>query len=548
MVNSSYAKFNKFLRIELENQGGSISIERNGVENSYQNLLTFCQRNRFFEALSDVGDRLTDDKGLLENIFQSLEGICPNERIDFSDNVLKKEIKSFNFEYDAGRCFSELSERIKKGDLITLGSELNRFMLVNGDLDPTYKNLGEKYYNSCLNVERALEETCLKEATQKGKAEILYKVLVDSGAAPPSGELTIERSERAMNLFVNRVVSDPAIWKCLEQAGNEAEAVSSCRGMATKHFERQKYIVRRGQKIFDRAAIATDALREDLSGLVTELDREISVFHWAESGILNGLSNDGPAPLNSVRANYYLRLRSSMFHTGPLLDTLVPDSDNGTNAGRGLYAAVDPNSTSRYGEALFEIRLPEGSRYLDLREKGSSGAIPLSRDTIKKLADAGCDLSKDFGLSQEADYTQIRVGQRIHIEKMAFEKEGRCHHIFSDVIRNLGVNFLSYGYDMELPQFCDQANQRGSAFVMIDIDVSGMTTQYNKLTIMAAIKANKENGTPIPEEIKKIMQIITHPLKGHREVNPNTSDTEVISYWKDRIFLCNGLKDEVLGK
>lgn len=548
VIDSGQVGLNKCLRDELEHHYKNNLFGINGLENSFENYLNFCQRNRFFEALSKLGGELTENEDLLRRILGSLNGACPDQKVNFNDRDLRNSIHSFNFEYDANRCFSELSRKVNEGELIDSEPILTEFMTLNGGMDATYKKLGKKYYDKCMKEGGSNQTECLEEGIKKGKAEILYNSLIDSGVNSKNESLDIERSESAMNLFVSRAVGDSGIWDCFEKSSERGRSAQECRVLAFRHLEPQKYEQRRGQTIVPKMEIATAALHDDLAGMVTELDREISVFHWGENGILNGFSEDEPAALNSTRANNYLRLRSSMFHTGPFWDMLVPGSDNGTNAGRGLYAAVDPNSTNHFGDTLFEIRLPEGSRYLDLREKYSQGSIPLSHDTVKKLEEAGCDLYTKSGFSRESEYVKMNYGKRVQIDKAAFEKEGKCHQIFSKVIADLNVNFLSYGYDMVLPSFCDQAKQRGAAFVMIDIDISGQTTQYNRLTIEEAIKANKDNGTPIPEEIKRIMQVAQHPFSGHEEVNPDTSDTEIINYWKERIFLCDGLKSEVLGQ
>jgi hypothetical protein len=74
----------------------------------------------------------------------------------------------------------------------------------------------------------------------------------------------------------------------------------------------------------------------------------------------------------------------------------------------------------------------------------------------------------------------------------------------------------------------------------------GRVNQFNQESITQALKDYHDKGTPIPEEIKRIMQITEGTFKGAKEFNENTPDEEIMEYWKERLFHCDGLKEEFL--
>ncbi|MEC7278050.1 MAG: hypothetical protein VXV96_17140 [Bdellovibrionota bacterium] len=553
---------------------------RYGANLDFDNILKSCSYSRMAAALKAHKDKLSatdkDPNQFRQYVNEKLNGICPYKDDSYSYND-SYNIPRFDQSFDAKRCFRAVSDyREKFDDLMKYGDDiklaLNPVRDFGGD-ERVFTEAFHKYKEECGSDD---EEKCLDEAKRKAQAETVYLSLSQSGIDYKSEEADFRRTPKARDTFIESASQDDELWDCLESRGRHEE----CMEKANSHFVRE----REGILGRSKAVIAEDALYDDLEGLVKELDREISVFHWG-SDELSGFNAEEPVPLNSLRGYSYLRLREHMFHTGPMLDKRVADPGNGTMAGRGLYAAADPNSTSSYGETLFEIKIPEGSKFLDLREKRTSGKIPLSRDTLRKLTEAGCEIDaryideyersesnairNDTDLSREERNTKrsdlqdevnkSRESSRflvsdyydsnyVMVEKAVFEKFRECNTAFSRVVDRLDLNFLAYDYGTEKPEFCDNVYDQTAAFVMIDTKIRGHTRQYNRKAIADAIEAFEEKGTPIPQDIKRILQIGNYALGDsysdtNEKVNGDVSDSEVISYWKDRIFQCNALNE-----
>lgn len=321
------------------------------------------------------------------------------------------------------------------------------------------------------------------------------------------------------------------------------------------------------------------------------MSREVSVFHWA-SDSLTGNEESEPVALTSWNAYKYAVGREYMFHTGPFLNSRVPGQDTGTMAGRGLYAASDPNATRQYGNTLFEIRIPEGSRFLDLREGGSDGRILVTKDTYDKMIAEGCDLTSSENpepdpsrgtdmargviestcetepgetrssrcnallgrgaasetVSPRNDTYILRSdnGYYASISKTLFEQNRAYNEIFSDAISELDVNFLAYSYNSSPSSFCDTANNNNpsAAFVMIDNRMRGNVRNYNKAQIDAAIERSEETGRPLPEDIRRILQLNTALYSTDDPQYREQTDSDTINFWKSRMFNCDRTFEE----
>ncbi len=540
----SIGALNKCLREELQNFKEN---QRDGSRFLPENekwIIKMCQYNQFSYLLSETAKKGAGEKHYLS--LENLEGVCPIKEIRALSRQEIPILRSFNINYDSERCFDTVIDNSQNIEKFSLYQEMGRFSQVIGVRDPTYPKLAEEYFNRCVSEGSASREECERDALVKTKAEVIYNYLLDHKEYGENETIRFSREKEAKEKFISGFIGDAEVNNCFNDPANRSQYYSKCKKIALRLLVTQEPTLRRGREVIDLGQMAEDALVDDLDDIVVELDREISVFHWGEAGLLNGAKANEPIPVQSLRSRGYLNLRQKMFHVGPVGNFFVPGSDNGTNAGRGLYAAADPNSTSRYGDILFEIKVPEGERYLDLRRKGSQGAIPLSKDTLQKLSDAGCKVGDHAKYYYEQEVGRGLGSDRVLIDKAVFESRGDCHRLFSRAINELDVGLLSYGYEMEVNRICDSKARTRGAFVFIDMNFRGRVNQFNQESITQALKDYHDKGTPIPEEIKRIMQITEGTFKGAKEFNENTPDEEIMEYWKERLFHCDGLKEEFL--
>lgn len=531
-----------------------------GAESQYPKFKN-CEYVAFSQAMKELAVELSgDDDNRVAGLRSELKGVCNVGSEGESSFVDQYYLDSFDLAYDSQRCFDALAkadQEIKlNGRFNELEAEQNKSRNRNF-FQLGYENLQteidfKEYFEECMKKRRADEKDCEKESYDKAKANSLYLSLTREGN-DDSKKGEFKRNEASRRSFVNQVLENPAILACYTEKREE-----ECNRAAQDLLRRS---VNQGPIRESSLTLAQEALEADLTPLVKTLSRDISVFHWG-SREHTGVDTDEPVSLNSIKGMGYIKLREYMFHTGPWLDRKIPDA-GATMAGRGLYAAADPNATRSYGETLYEIELDEGLLFLDLREGDSDGDIPISQDTYKKLQAAGCDVDYYSQVNNTRTRQQERAeGRPEHpipsasqfvdrgygrntgymIQKAAFEKIPECNRVFSRVINKLDVNFLAYKYKMSRPDFCDNSYSSTAAFVMIDAPVIGNVKVYNQAAIQEAIKDFEENGTPIPERYKRLLDINERSF--HAEGFEKSSDEEIVKYWKERIFTCDSTIEE----
>jgi len=535
---------NKCLREELQNSNENQRYGSRVLPENEKWIIKMCQYNQFNFLLSETAKKEAGEKYYLS--LDNLTGICPTKEVRKLSRQDIPSLRSFNINYDSQRCFDAVIDNSQNIEKFSLYQEMRRFSNNIGVRDPSYVKLAEENFKKCLNDGEGSREECERISLLRAKGEVIYNNLLDNKEYGSNETIRLSRQEGEKERFIKSFIENTKVTTCFSDYSNKADFYKKCKDLASTLLVVQEPIKRRGREVINTSKMAQDALVDDLDEIVVELDREISVFHWGEAGLLNGAKADQPIPVQSRRSRGYLNLRQKMFHVGPVGNFFVPGSDNGTNAGRGLYAAADPNSTSQFGDTLFEIKVPEGEKYLDLRRKGSNGGIPLSKDTLQKLSDAGCNVGDHARYSYEQEVGRGHHTDRVLIDKAVFESKGACHRLFSRAINELDVGLLSYGYEMDVNRICDSKTRSRGAFVFIDMNFRGRVNQFNQESITHALKEFNDKGTPIPEEIKRIMQITERTFRGASEFNRNTSDEEIMEYWKERLFHCDGLKEEFL--
>ncbi len=574
--------FKNCLRKNQEKLQGRLEDNKESPRNE---ILDGCKKKSFNYTIEELikdyagkkGDQYSNVKSFLQgkadifchyDVHEATEETNPNlamfNPISGGMEVPITGDDSLSFPYDLKRCsrFLERQNQIYKSlqsrdniDLSSFSKELKIEIHSNRQ-----NGLLEQSFKKCegLTNEKELIE-CKDKALNEAKAEILledyFKLTKETGVArfPNQGELLIQKAK-----------SNKVLNQCL----NESAPVK--KEDCFKEIEREfSYSLLNPYSVYEDAG---SALTSDLAKLTKTLSRDISVFHWG-SDELTGNNKDEPVPLKSFNGYKYALAREYMFHTGPILDSLV-EVAGATLAGRGLYAASDPNSTRSYGPTLVEIEIPKGSKILDLREGGTHGKIPISLDTYNKLKAEGCNLDElkeeadakakasmqgtaqantpeDSELSRFNDFAPAPPGSPYYlfVGKGVFEQNRACHNALQTAVKRLDLNVLAYNYGHQLPTFCDQENMNrnaSAAFVMIDNKMRGNVTTYNAASIEKALKDHREKGIPIPEKIRRLLQVHDHQSETKDDLfpsayNPFRADGSLESreYWKSRIFNCD---------
>ncbi len=533
----------------------------------YELFFTAFERAVKTLALSAPEAYLEKKKSLIE----STVGICPY-REDFvsGENIPL----SFDLNYDLNRCFDFLAAVNNKYDDISKLHSSDELQ----ELTLSYDN----FYTSAhilAFAKSTLEECHARDGAKDCLQESMRKTRAFSLAGSfPEGQLSRDPDTSSKILFL--ASGSSTLESCLSKVPSKEE-IELCQKELLDEIKPGFFSLQR------RYQSASDALLADLIPLKKELTREISIFHWGGGKKNDEEEKEGEEPiaLTSLDNLKYTKAREFMFHAGPLINRFV-GVEGAALAGRGLYAATDPNVTSHYGDTLYQIDIPRESEFLDLREVNSDGDIPLTKDTYEKMIKEGCPIDRLFVQNKEKAHKAKRFipqtenteradeggdtpqrerrrgtlseeemierygaayaaegvsGYYAFVHKKVFEKHPQCHRIFKKTIAELNVNLLAYNYVSHHPGFCDyQADKvkKRAAFVLIDTPLIGNVTSFNKAQVEKAILDFEKKGTPIPLKIKELLMIRSMDF-GDYGAPDEHYDTEVIETWKKRIFGCD---------
>jgi hypothetical protein len=202
---------------------------------------------------------------------------------------------------------------------------------------------------------------------------------------------------------------------------------------------------------------ARDALASDLREISGTLEEDLYVFHWY-AGLGSALTNSSEGGPNVVARTHARMLQDNYFGW---------DSSEGTGMqGRGLYASDGPRTTENYGSNLLRIRIPAGSRYLNMASgTRKSSVIPLSSRTVDALRLADCEL----GGSGFRHAVRSADGG-MDVNKIAFSNNRSCRRIYNSVIINEDYKFHSYSFASRQSSICQ--GETRTAFVLIQNEMS----------------------------------------------------------------------------
>jgi len=526
--------------------------ERNSTQGGF---FEECEKQSLPKTLNEALDSLVTEEGsrgdeIKQFVRDSLSTHCKMSKAGAekysSYGYGRGRADSFDYRYDLKRCTDGMRDLTRNWQAYLNSDEgdLRNFSRAVSHLFPASRSTSilRSRTQDCLEAlsprykdDEASIEKCREDALVSTRAQVFVESITLSRELGP-----VRRDASVLSDVFSLARRNDSIKKCLFEQASSRE-INKCVDVI-----RSEVVAKVPTGFFSGdSGSAAAALHDDLEIITKSLSREISVFHWASDELTKN-NVEEPIPLSSWNTYQYAVGREYMFHVGPFLNSRVPSAGM-TVAGRGLYAATDPNSTSDYGETLFEIRIPQESRFLDLREADGRG-IPISRDTYEKMIAEGCDF-KSHSISTQTEMTprdalsrtgSSQAGFYATVDKTLFEQDGACHKIFSDAMSRLDVNFLAYSYGATNPSFCDEgASDRPAAFVMIDNRMRGNVRSYNRAQIDKALKDNEEKGTAIPGDITRLLQLNNGLYRTGDDSAREQTSSDAVAHWKSRLFNCD---------
>lgn len=218
------------------------------------------------------------------------------------------------------------------------------------------------------------------------------------------------------------------------------------------------------------------SLKLDFAPLIRSYSRDLYTYNYRDKKFLN-LEADELVGVDSTNAiDYAEEWQQAIFNHTPQESGML---------GWGLYTAMDPLSTRRYGDsdfALVRVKIPGRTRILDLRGislKDDSSfnehyfrISSTSREMLRRICG-------DNALHTSGTLTIDGVTY-FSVAKSSLTENETCNQIFADVLKELNITAIQYQYGGILARNCDAGMQEdsveelrytyggtGTAFVMV---------------------------------------------------------------------------------
>lgn len=260
-------------------------------------------------------------------------------------------------------------------------------------------------------------------------------------------------------------------------------------------------------------------LTGDLLASVKTLDKEIRIYHYFFVPQIHQALTQA-----SGRDAYVSRYFDIVY--GRFWD-LNFVTDQFINAGPGLYAAIDPSISKSFGNAVAEISLMPGTRFLNVVKP-----IKLREETLQALFNEGYfnSSSKEILFKLNGNYVFSRDTLK-NVTTLAFSGFRKLIH---SIFQTQQITAIEYNWDTDLSGFCRKHSY--SAFVLIG-------GAENAKKIMSIPDLNLPNLTV--EELDSQKRVFTYrrmleDIQDKRKAGVKV-DPEIKTYYFPNLFELNDL-------
>lgn len=134
--------------------------------------------------------------------------------------------------------------------------------------------------------------------------------------------------------------------------------------------------------------------------------------------------------------------------------------------GPGMYFAIDPHISKKYGNAFVEMTIPQGTNYINV-----VNAITISKDTMVALASEGFITEADKAILFPPDKPTGKRGfYRDTLRAMVMPKYTKFRKIVQNIFATNEIQFVEYNFNTSLSGFCKSA--KTSAFLYVGLQDS----------------------------------------------------------------------------
>ncbi len=208
-----------------------------------------------------------------------------------------------------------------------------------------------------------------------------------------------------------------------------------------------------------QALTAYEALERDLQPQIKALKKDVQLFHYFSAPSDGTPDSKKIHPIFNTKTsrdewiNYLMAVRGGAFWDFNNHNTDL------TNAGPGMYFALDPDSSKEFGESVVQLNVKEGMKMLSVFR-----AIPLKKDTInlllkENIIDRNAIAASSTTLSLINGFTRIALKNMVREENVEFRK------LVTELFIRNQIQFVEYEYKSHLAGFCKIANQSALVFI-----------------------------------------------------------------------------------
>ena len=211
-----------------------------------------------------------------------------------------------------------------------------------------------------------------------------------------------------------------------------------------------------------QAMTASEALEQDILAQVKTLNQSLQIYHYFEAPIDQNQDASAPKKIDpylddKARRDNWITFFMDM-RTGAFWDMNNHNLEL-TNAGPGMYFAIDPNASKQFGDSAIILEVPAGTTYISVYKN-----FPLSKATKDLLVKENIISKKQLnttdstlGLSSGFNHNTLK--------NMAREENNAFREVINDIFNRNHISFIEYEYQSHLAGFCKNGSQ--SAFVFI---------------------------------------------------------------------------------
>ena len=181
-------------------------------------------------------------------------------------------------------------------------------------------------------------------------------------------------------------------------------------------------------------------------------------------------------------------------------------------AGPGLYFAIDPQISQRFGNTFIEMRLPAGTRFINV-----VNPLPLKKDTLAALQVEGYIVGSDI-----PELFPKQTGfYRDTLRVMVLPQFSKFRRLLQSILSQNQIQFIEYNFNTSLMGFCKSHS-------------------YSAFNYIGSVNLNDPKNAVITGEFKNVL-LYSSELSFPNQTVAESEGLERIAKFRSVLSEVNGL-------